>query len=468
MRARIIKPAPSAAEPRPATPSSAESRPPAPSADPFFNPSDLVPVKQDAARRTSRRAVAEIDELITASRWSDAVELFYPTSEKLPELADQELDTAVRSKLAFCLGQLGRFDEAIEELSVCVAREPDRFIHQTSLAYTAYNSLYAAKNREIALSSTERAERIQMAHRHFRIAQSLRPDGVTNFYREGMLFKQIEDKVAESIPLFEQAVANWDGLDDRRREARHQERKNVIKSLYQLASALLAVDRAEAALETLQRCLEADERRNVVDRTFKYFALGKVHYHLNRFTEAKDALLFAVKCGGDRPADFALELLGRVYMALDQPARALDAVRRVPEKARRPYVRWTEADALCMAGNHEEARTVLAQCCERDRRSRHKGLIRLARIDYLLGDFTAARQHAADADRFFREKWGGACDDGLFWGALAAFRLDDLAGAREMADTLNDFRPDFPKLQQLREAIGAAEAPAGGDAGGTA
>jgi tetratricopeptide (TPR) repeat protein len=223
------------------------------------------------------------------NQWQAALDLFFPVEEKLPELVDLGLDAAVREKLAFALGQLSRFDEAIAQLTVCVARDPQNFHVHSALAYTAYNSLFAARNREIFLSGKVREARIALAHAHFEQAQGLRPDGVTNFYRHGMLWHKIEDKPRKALPLFQRAAANWEALSAEEKERRHQERKNYVKALYQQAAILLAEGDPRRAAEALKRCLVEDERSDYLSRVHKYFALGKIEYPAGRFQEATNA-----------------------------------------------------------------------------------------------------------------------------------------------------------------------------------
>ncbi|MEJ5359429.1 MAG: tetratricopeptide repeat protein [Desulfobacterales bacterium] len=417
--------------------------------DEFLSPETIVQARRNAAERSQRLALAEIEEMSRENRWQDILAAFFPLQEKLPELADEGLDSAVRERIAFALGQLGRFDEAIAELQICVGRDPENFHAHSSLAYTAYNSLYAAKNRQILLAGRHRAERIRLAHQHFQAAQALRPDGVTVFYREGMLWKQIEGKADKALPLFQKAVANWESLADEERERRHQERKNYVKALYQLASTLCAVERPKAALPVLKKCIAEDEQSGHLSLLHKHFALGKVYFLLNRLEEARDALQFALRCRTEGPVDFVHELLGRVFLGLNEPAKALEAVRQVPEKARRPYVRWTEADALCSLKRWSEAREVLRRALERDGRSRHKTLIRLCQIEYLLGETSKAFGHAAEADRFFREQWGNPSADALFWMAACALKSGDRDKARSLAEELQAYRPGYEKLDLL-------------------
>jgi len=423
--------------------------------DEFLSFDDLVPVGRDAAKRSLKRILAEAEELIREKKWEDMAALFRPVEEKAPELVEHGLDTVLRAKVAFALGHLNRFDEAIEELSLCVERQPDNFLFQSSLGFTAYNSLFAAANREIFLRGKVRRERMGLAHRHLGKAQELRPDGVTNFYREGMLFKNIERKIEKALPLFQRAVANWDSLTEEQQQARHQERKNFVKALYQTAGSLLHSGAAKQALKAMKRCIPIDEKTHYLSLVYKYFALGKIHFEMNNFQEARDALLFASKVKINENDDFVYELLGRTYLALGNPSRALEIINKVPEKRRRAYYRWTEADILCAMKDFARARSVLVQSQERDNRSRHKALLRLAKIDYMTGNFAESMKHAAMAGRFFQDKWGNRYYEAVFWEALGAYRSGDRGKAMELATELKAHNPHYPKLEMLLERLKA-------------
>lgn len=424
------------------------------SKDDFFSMDDLVPVQKDAVRRRREKVLSELSELIREKKWEDAVSLFYPVQEKQPELMAHGMDIAVRGKVAFALGQLQRFDDAIAELVLCTKEEPDNFFHHSSLAYTAYNSLFAAQNRQIFLSGKIRADRIELAHRHFRRSQEIRPEGVTNWYRQGMLYQKIENKSDKALPLFQKAVSVWEGLSEEERKRRHQEQKNYVKSLYRLAGVLLERGDAEKALERIRRCLAEDEKTGYLSLTFKYFALGKVEYHLNNFDKARDALRFAIQSGTGGNDDFVHELLARAYLALKNPQRAMGAIQKVPENRRRPYFRWTEADVLCALKQYEQAEKVLQKSLQRDNRSRHKSLLRLVKINYAQNRFDRAMGFAAEADRFFQEKWGNRYADGLFWQAVCAYRLGKNGESLKAARELKARKPHYPKLNLLLEKLG--------------
>ena len=425
--------------------------------DEFLSLDDLVPIQRDAVERSLKRALAEVEELFAEKRWEDIVALFHPVEEKQPELIKQGLDAELRAKSAFALGQLNRFDDAIKELIQCIKSDPNNFLYHSSLGYTAYNSLFAANNREIFLRGNVRRERIDMAHKHLKKAQELRPEGIANFYREGMLFRKLERKTEKALPLFERAVFNWDKLDEKEKQARHRERKNFVKSLYQLAAATLETGLPQKSLKTIKRCLQEDEKSDYMSLVFKYFALGKVHFQLNNFGEARDALLFAIQCRTRENIDFVHELLARTYLAQGNAQPALEAVNRVPVKARRPYYRWTEADVLCALKEFDQAKEVLLKTRERDNRSRHKALIRLARISYITSDFSDVVKYAAEADAFFQEKWGNRFYQGLFWQALGAYRAGDRETAVSAAMELKAHNPRYPKLDVLLSKLETAK-----------
>ncbi len=133
------------------------------------------------------------------------------------------------------------------------------------------------------------------------------------------------------------------------------------------------------------------------------FALGKVECHANRLQEARNALLFAEKCRSREPIDFVFELLAR--FTLDSTARR----RPFPQlsrfgRAASALLSMDGADVLCAVGRHDNARSALEACIKRDRRSRHKGLIRLCGIEYLSGDYRGVMVHAREAGPF-REQW---------------------------------------------------------------
>ncbi len=429
---------------------------PEPGQKELFSDRELFGVAAGRYMKKNRNQVlSDIDELSRGCRWDDLLSLYHPVDEKVPDLVSGKMDGPVRLKVAFALGQAGRFDEALKELKTCVAAEPDHFMACASLAYTAYNSLWAAKNKQVFLAGKARAERISLAHEYFQKAQKLRPDTVTNFYREGMLFSQIENKPKPGLSCFDKACSNWEGLTDREREERHQEKKNYIKSLYRSASLSLALGNGKKAMDRITGCLKIDEQTNHINLGFKYFALGKVHFALDRFDEARNALMFALQSSGKgRPTDFIHELLARTYLALGQVDKALETIGHVPEKIRRPYYRWTEADVLCTAGRFDQARQILTRVVEKDSRSRHVGLIRLTKIEYRLDHFDAAAAHAARACDFFSTTFGNPFLEGLFWQSLCTFKAGDTRKADQLLTELESCAAyHYPKIDRLRAMV---------------
>lgn len=384
----------------------------------------FVKSAEDGSVMPVRRLLFRIEELIQENKWEDILEICHPVAEKRPDLAAIGQDVALRSKAAFALSHLKRFNEAIAELQICVGLEPENFLYQSALAFNAYNSAWADKNREVRLSAPLRKQRIALAHAHFKKAQALRPDNVTVFYREGMLYKGIENKPPKALPLFLRAVRNWEEASEREKDARHQERKNYIKSLYQAAGIALDMGSAVKAGELMEKCIAADGRSGHVEPIFKYFGLGKIRFAMNRLPEAEDALKAALNHRRkNQPADFVFELMGRVLLGTGDADRALNAIFCVPERQRRPWVRWTEADILTALGRIDEARNALLSAAKRDRLSLHKTLLKLAGIELDAGRPDKAAAHARAADAFFRDKWGNPCAHAHFFLGRAALKI---------------------------------------------
>jgi len=419
--------------------------------DPFQHLTDTYgPAAQ--AQTLLERLMAELDTLKSDKRWQEMLDLAYPVADRHPELGTHGLDTEIRAHVAFALGQLGRFDEAIAELRLCVERDPANFRYHLSLGYTLLRSLQADRAKEIVLTGMERKKRIHEAHQHFQAAQKILPDRVTPFYREGRLTKDFDRAPDKAMALFAQAVRHWEAYDEATRNERHQERKNAIKARYALASCLLQEGKAAAALEHVRLVIAEDA--DYIKNEHKYFALGKCLHALQQFQEALQALETAGMFAPPSDVDYVFELAARCHLALGHPGQGLAAIQRIPLKARRPYVRWTEADCLMAQGKASQARTVLLEAAERDRRGRHKALVRLARLAYQQRQLHDAAGFAQKAIDFHRETYGTPCPDGLFWAAAAALGQGDRETARQLTQELADHRPMYPWLPKLRQALG--------------
>lgn len=410
-------------------------------------------VDMERLQAETRRVMGEIAALRTENRWEDILALFHPVEDKLPELASSGLALPVLREIAFSLGHAGRYDEAIAIYHTCLEAEPDNFHHHAGMAYTLYDSLYAAKARQVMLHPAERKQRIEQAHMHFQAAQRLRPEAVTNYYRQGALYKQIQNKKERATPLFETAVRNWRAYTDEQRQARHQERKNYIKALYQLSSCLLDENKGAKALDLLRECMAGDESSNHLFAVHKHFALAKIHFQMGQKAQARQALEFAAVQAKPEDDDFVFELLARVLLAENEPEKAWAVLERVPQNRRRPYFRWTEADVLAARGEIQRARKVLEQAAERDRKGRHKALLRLVKLDFQAGEYQQCLEWAEQADRFFRQTYQNPCADALFWKAGALLRLGRIPEAAQTTKKLEEFRPGYPFLPRLRELL---------------
>ena len=76
--------------------------------DEFLNLENLLTFKRDAAQRRLKQVLMEMNELIREKKWEDAVALFHPVEEKIPELLTYHLEIPVREKIGFVLQAWGQ------------------------------------------------------------------------------------------------------------------------------------------------------------------------------------------------------------------------------------------------------------------------------------------------------------------------------------------------------------------------
>lgn len=408
-------------------------------------------------RREHNRTVNEILALQAENRWQDIVELFHPVEDKAPELVAAGMEVDVRSKVAFALVRLRRTDEAIRTLLPAATRQPDDAMIRYTIGYAALDELFTVRTERRIVPGKRKKELIDLAHAHFSAARALRPESVTFCYREAILFKEIEDKPKLAVPLFEQAIANWERQSAQERERHHQQRPKYVKSLYHLASCLLEAGRASRSLQLLEKLEQEDRDGKFLHPMFRHFAFGKVLHALNRDKEAIDHLETAGHVAEQhQPTDFVWELAARCALRLRQVDRAERSIARVPAHRRRPYVRWTEADILAASGKVDEALQVLRQCSERDKRSRHVSLIRISRLQLHLQQYEQALNAAMHAVRFCEETYGNPSKEAQFWQAASLHLLGRNGEAGELLTVLEAVHFQYPHFKRLAGLVRAA------------
>ena len=416
----------------------------------FLDQQAASPWSGDRLQRDRDRVLAEISELQSENRWNDIIALFHPVEDRLPELEESGMAAEVRLKVGFALGRAGRHAEALDCLLPVSKQDPDNAMAHYSMAYTAMDVLFSARGNRQPVPHREKKRLVETAHDHFRQACRLRPDSVTFFYRHGVLFKEIEQKPRRAIPLFEQAIANWQGKDAETAKRHHQQRPKYIKAMYHLASCLLQQGMADRSLELMKKVIDEDQDRDHMAPVFKHFAMGKVLHALGRPEQALEHLeLAAYRADKGQPVDFVHELAARCGLVLQQPERAAKYIDRIPAPKRRPYVRWTEADVLVALGRQQQALQVLTATAERDRRSRHKALIRIGRIHLGSGNFTEAEQRCREAVEFCRTTFGNPSHEAMFWQAAALYKLGRFREAKAIVDELADHRFRYPNFNRL-------------------
>lgn len=432
--------------------------------DDFLTGQAASPWTGEQVQRDLDRTLAEIRELQTDNRWDDIIALFHPVADKLPELVSSGLENEVRLKVGFALCRAGRHDEALACLAPVAKQDPDNGMAHYTLAYTALDALFTIRSSRQPIPPGEKTRLIETGHTHFLEACRLCPDSVTFFYRHAVLYKEIENKTRRAIPLFEQAITNWERKDAETRKKHHQQYPKYIKAMYHLASCFLQNGMPSRSLKLVDKVIDFDRDRDYMQPVFKYFAMGKVLHALGRPEQALEHLEMAVyRAGQGQPVDFVYELAARCGLLLGQPERAARYIGRIPSSGRRPYVRWTEADVLTALGRKEEALRVLAATAGRDRRSRHKALIRMARIHLTTGRFDEAVRLSSEAAEFCLNTFGNQSHEALFWQAAGLYKLDRVEEALKIVENLEQRRFRYPHFNRLCQLVRKAAFGSGKD-----
>jgi tetratricopeptide (TPR) repeat protein len=293
---------------------------------------------------------------------------------------------------------------------------------------------------------------VETAHRHFETCQRLRPDSVTCFYRDAMVYKELEGKTRRAIPVFQKAIANWEQLNAAQRKEHHHERPKYVRAMYHLASCMIKESLADRALSLLNKLMEEDKASGFVSDVFKHFALGKTLFRLARYEEALGHLKVAERAAG-QPLDFVLDLSAGCHLMMNRPEEALKEIEKIAPSHRRPYIRWREADILVVLGQDRKALGVLEKAKDRDRQSVHKTLIRMARICYSLQEYDHGLACAKEAGQFYRHTYGNPFPEGRFWQALCLYGKRETDRALSILMELKEEGFVYPGFRKACEVI---------------
>ncbi len=96
---------------------------------------------------------------------------------------------------------------------------------------------------------------------------------------------------------------------------------------------------------------------------------------------------------------------------------------------------------------------MLLNSIQRDKRSKHKSLIRLAKINFQKKNYQKSLEYAKQAVEFHQTTYTNPDSDGLFWQAASLLMLGKEDEAMKIADELQAFRPEYPFINKLKERI---------------
>lgn len=357
--------------------------------------------------------------------WDEIVRAFHPLQERMPDLPDCPERILILKETAFALSQSKRFSEAIEILLHCHELEPRNYQMAASLAFNYYDALMCDKSREIRLGQ-DKARYIEEADRWLSLAEDLYPATVVDYYRHGMLYHLVmEKKDSKACPLFEKAVANWEGLSPQEKERRHKDQKNYVKSLYHLAKARMKLGRYAEAEEAARQCIEKDRDTDYEEPVHKFYLLGRILLEAGREEEALAHLKTAAHMRTQRPKDYVYYTMAVCLVRLERWEEALQWLERIPPRFLKPHMKRLAGWIHYRLGHSEKAGVLLDQALAEDRKGRHLTLVLMGRIFQDLENWEQALKCFREANEFKRREYLSDHEEALLGQGISLMKMGD-------------------------------------------
>ena len=359
--------------------------------------------------------LSQLHDLKSKNAWTHIVAVFHPLAEKHPGTAADSQAHRLLAEIAFAMSQLNRFKEAIEILGECLSRYPGHYLYLSAIAFNYYNALMFDKGRQISLGG-KRKHYFEKAESSLAEAQKAFPDGVVDYYRQGMLYHHIASaRDRKAVQYFQKAIEKWEVMDAEAKQTRQKDHKNYIKALYYLAKSYVSLGEGNKALDAIENCMRADEDTNYEEPVHKFYLAGKAHMEIKNYEEAVKFLRVAANKRTRRPKDYIYESLARCLMYLRKYDAAIEWIEKTPPKYRKPYVTRLYGIILAKAGNTKKAEEQFAEALKRDRMGKHKTLFTWGLLHFEKKDFLKALDCFNRANSSRRKNFTGEYTDALFY-----------------------------------------------------
>ncbi len=359
--------------------------------------------------------IAQVHELKSKNAWTHIVAAFHPLAEKHPQAAAESDAHRMLAEIAFALSQLNRFQEAIEILKNCISASPGYYRYLSALAFNYYNALMFDKGRQISLGEN-RKHYFEQAEAAFAESQKAFPDGVVDYYRQGMLYHHIAStRDRKAVPYFLKAIENWEAMGSEAKQARHKDHKNYVKALYHLSKSYIRLGDGEKAFDAIEVCIREDEETNHEEQVHKFYLAGRAHMEMDNYDDAVKFLRVAANKRTRRPKDYIYETLARCLMYLNKYGAAVEWIEKIPAKYRKPYVTRLYGMILARSGDVKKAEEQFGEALRRDRMGKHKTLLAWGLLYFEKNDFQKALDYFNRANSARRKNFTSEYTDALFY-----------------------------------------------------
>jgi tetratricopeptide (TPR) repeat protein len=350
---------------------------------------------------------------------------------------------APADKIAFALGRLRRFAEAIDLLTGAhaVLANPRRASSLAYLHYAACMELVSPPREPLPAALPERETLRDGFRRWMKLVLDAEPDSIKDLYRLGVWEAQVESRRDKpALAAFERVVAAYRALDHDTRERRHDFRKYYVKALYAAARSSMRLGNVRRARHHIFQCIREDRDRDHVAAVFKYHLAGNVCARGDELDVAERAFRLALDAAGPRDRSYVLGDLAQLALRRDTPADAVAWIEPHTRPERRDPSLWRLlGEARRRMGDPRAAENALRNALLKDRSARHRTLVALGDLHREQGALDQAAKDFEQAREFRRRRW--MSDDlkaveGLLAVREAQGRTKDAEGLRETLVTL--------------------------------
>ncbi len=317
-----------------------------------------------------QRLDKEIAALIKENKWQEIINLLNPVIE------NGDFSVTNLKNLGFAHSRLGHHHKARKYYKMWMQKEPDKAQPYYNMGYTFYDQ---GKWKE--------------AIHWFDLALERYPDYMLCLYRKGMaLF--FWDKIPKAAKSLQIAVNIYKTIHDP--DLQRRMAKYYYRSTFYLGKCELNQGSAVMAQIWFEKNLE--DQRHYVKPLFVRYNLAKAYLKSKDYAKAEQIIQTLAPHYENK--EWLFDIWGRILHNMRQHRLAIEKFSMALKVRMLPYILIHRAGSYFEMGDMELAKQDLYEALRRDRKGRHKILLKLAEIAMEQKQFSKAENLAKRAMEF--------------------------------------------------------------------